>query len=101
MPKIPADQQQQGGVRDTVERLAGSLAVTTEPVFVCGVQRKVNIGNFETIDVYAGLALPLGAVVDEALREAVHQAAEVGFALTSEETAERYTFIKDLQRGSR
>ncbi len=78
------------------------ITVSTNPVFICGVNRKINIGNFENIDVYAGITIPLTDVDPsdrDALAEAVKQAAADGFAIVSKETGERYSIIKDSQQG--
>jgi hypothetical protein len=32
--------------------LNGEITISANPVFICGVNRKINIGNFENIDVY-------------------------------------------------
>lgn len=78
------------------------ITVSTNPVFFCGVNRKINIGNFENIDVYAGISIPLTDIDPsdrEALSEAVKQAAADGFGIVSRETGERYSTIKDSQQG--
>jgi hypothetical protein len=72
------------------------------PVLICGVNRKVNIGNFENVDVYAAISLPLNSVSiedQEALSEMVQEAAAYGFGLVSRETGERYQLIKENQQG--
>jgi hypothetical protein len=82
--------------------MAQEVTISTNPVFICGVNRKVNIGNFENIDVYAGVTIPLVNIDPsdkEALSEAIKEAAADGFALVSRETGERYTLIKDSQQG--
>ena len=82
--------------------MAQEVTISTNPVFICGVNRKVNIGNFENIDVYAGVTIPLVNIDPsdkEALSEAIKEAAADGFALVSKETGERYTLIKDSQQG--
>ena len=33
--------------------------MTTNPVVITAVQRKANIGNYETIDIYCAVSLPL------------------------------------------
>jgi hypothetical protein len=82
--------------------MAQEVTISTNPVFICGVNRKINIGNFENIDVYAGVTIPLVNIDPsdkEALSEAIKEAAADGFALVSRETGERYTLIKDSQQG--
>lgn len=107
MPNISKngkDQTQNSAVSEAIEQTLSSLSVTTVPVFICGVNRKANIGNFENIDIYSGLALPLtGESLDniESLHEAITKAAELGFAITSSETFQRYSLIKDAQNEGR
>jgi|688.fasta_scaffold1960889_1 hypothetical protein len=107
MPNISKnakEQTQNSPLTETIEQSLASISVSTVPVFICGVNRKANIGNFENIDVYSGLALPLtGESFDdlESLHEAIQKAAEVGFAITSSETFQRYSLIKDAQKDGR
>lgn len=104
MPKINKTAQEQSSdspLDSMVSTIGGSLSITTNPVLICGVNRKINIGNFENIDVYAGLALPMENVDlsdKEALREAIQEAAAYGFALVSKETGDRYSIIKESQQ---
>ena len=106
MPKIVPSAQEQSdsfSIQKVVEVLSNEITVSSNPVFICGVNRKINIGNFENIDVYAGVTLPLGDVSledKEKLQEAVEQAAAYGFSLVSKETGERYLLIKESQQGS-
>jgi hypothetical protein len=79
------------------------LSASPTPIFICGVNRKINIGNFENIDVYAGITLPLGDVSledKEELQQAIHDAAAYAFSLMAKETGERYMLIKDAQQGN-
>lgn len=104
MPKITqTPQEQPGNIAALVETQAVTLVHTMQPVVMLGVNRKINIGNFENIDVYAAVSLPLNASYDdvEDLKQAVIDAAEIGFAMTSQETGNRYTAIKELQKGGR
>lgn len=97
MPKIPHDEGQRN-LADDLAPHAPQLALSTQPVLVCGVNRKVNVGNFETVDVYASVALPMA--VDphdhEALTAALEECARVGFALVSKEASDRYWHIKNM-----
>lgn len=69
--------------------------MTVEPMVVCGVNRKVNIGNYENIDVYVGVSLPISSIGEsDDIREAVKEAARVGIEMASEETFSRYEAIK-------
>lgn len=105
MPKISKTAQEQSTdspIEQVVNLMAQEISISTNPVFICGVNRKINIGNFENIDVYAGVTIPLVDVDPsdrEALAEAVKQAAMDGFSMVSRETGERYTIIKDSQQG--
>lgn len=81
-----------------LEPFIGELTVATKPVVITGVQRKINIGNYETIDVYCAVSMPQGDIDPtdkEALEKMVREAAEIGFAATSKEVSDRYAFIKE------
>lgn len=105
MPKInqTAEEQSLTPIPTAVESTVQTIVNTTTPILICGVNRKVNIGNFENIDVYSAITLPLG--VDpadiESLKAAIVEAAELGFSLTSQETGLRYSAIKDMQKSGR
>lgn len=104
MPKISqnAFEQSTGSPVSEIVSSSPTLALSTSPVFVCGVNRKINIGNFENIDIYAGVSLPLGDVSledKEALTQAIEEAAAYGFSLVSKETGDRYSLIKESQQG--
>jgi len=105
MPKINASTQEESlgsPIEKIVNTMAGQISVSTSPVFICGVNRKVNIGNFENVDIYAGITIPLEGVdpTDRvALAEAIKDAAAYGFSVVSKETGERYMLIKDSQQG--
>jgi tRNA U54 and U55 pseudouridine synthase Pus10 len=56
MPKISKTAQEQSTdspIEQVVNLMAQEISISTNPVFICGVNRKINIGNFENIDVYA------------------------------------------------
>lgn len=105
MPKITKSAQEQSTdspIEQVVNLMAQEISISTNPVFICGVNRKINIGNFENIDVYAGVTIPLTGIDPsdrEALSEAVRAAAMDGFSMVSKETGERYTLIKESQQG--
>ena len=65
----------------------------------CGVQRKVNIGNFESIDVYCAASVPVElddpTDVTE-LETKLIQAMENLISITSKETADKYKVIKGI-----
>lgn len=104
MPKISQNAFEQSTGSPISEAVSSnpSMAISSTPVLVCGVNRKVNIGNFENIDIYAGISLPLNNVSmedKEALAKAIEEAAAYGFSLVSKETGDRYSLIKDAQQG--
>ena len=105
MPKITKNAHEQSTdspIEQVVNLMAQEISISTNPVFICGVNRKINIGNFENIDVYAGITIPLHNVDPsnrEALAEAIREAAADGFAMVSKETGERYSLIKESQHG--
>lgn len=105
MPKISKNALEQdvdSPIGKAVEETLGSISISTVPVFICGVNRKINIGNYENIDVYAGIALPIDGVSLEdksALSDAIQDAAAYGFGLVSKETGDRYYLIKESQAG--
>lgn len=104
MPKVSQNAFEQSTGSPISEAVSSnpSIAISSTPVLVCGVNRKVNIGNFENIDIYAGISLPLNNVSmedKEALAKAIEEAAAYGFSLVSKETGDRYSLIKDAQQG--
>lgn len=67
----------------------------------CGVQRKVNIGDFESIDVYCAATIPVGLENPQDLKELeekLTEAMENLIHITSKETAEKYQIIKNQSR---
>jgi len=107
MPKIAPNAQEQtrgSSIDQIVSNMTAEISLSSSPIFICGVNRKINIGNFENVDVYAGITIPLDNVSisdKEALSEAVKNAAAYGFSLVSKETGERYTLIKESQSSGR
>lgn len=106
MPKITKTAHEQSATDSPIDQvvnlMAQEISISTNPVFICGVNRKINIGNFENIDVYAGITLPLSDVSlenKEELRKAIEDAAAYGFSLVSKETGDRYLLIKESQQG--
>jgi hypothetical protein len=105
MPKINKSAQEESlgsPIEQAVNLVSGEISVSASPVLICGVNRKINIGNFENIDIYAGITVPLAGVDPsdrEAFAEAVKEAAAYGFGLVSQETGERYMLIKEGQQG--
>lgn len=75
------------------------LLVSHTPTVICGVQRKANVGNYETIDVYAAVMLPVGGEYDqESIAQAVAEKIDEAFSIASQETYERYKLIKESIR---
>jgi hypothetical protein len=105
MPKINRSAQEESlgsPIEQVVNLMSQEISISTNPVFICGVNRKINTGNFENVDVYAGVTIPLTNIDPsdrEALSEAVKNAAAEGFAMVSRETGERYMLIKEGQQG--
>lgn len=87
---------------ESVNQMAEASLHINYPNLVCGVSRKINIGNYENIDVFASISIPVLEIPHEdleAFKEAVAEAAQVGFSIASMETGERYHKIKELQSG--
>lgn len=97
MSKINRDADDPSPIADAVHKL-----IVSAPVLIIGVNRKANVGNYETVDVYAGIALPMPEAIDaspEVLREVVAEYAELGISIVAKETADRYTAIKNMMSG--
>lgn len=89
-----ADDKENSALEKT-SKMMENIVITTNPVVITAVQRKVNIGNYETVDVYMGVAIPIELETDEVLlHEAISKAAEKGFKMASYETGIRYKNIK-------
>src|SRR4051812_445434 len=103
MPKISRNAQEESNdtnLEKAIEQTLASIAITTDPVKICGVNRRINLGNYEHIDIYSGIVLPMpNATVEdiEQLKRIVAETAELGFNITSSETYHRYMLIKDNQ----
>lgn len=105
--------QSQNAHEESVNPLSQAVEANTQaliqaPMLLAGVNRKINTGNYENIDVYCAISVPLNLVPNgdiaqfyEALREAAATAAEIGFGITSKETGARYQLIKEMQRNGR
>lgn len=101
MPKI--NPENNNNLSDKMSQFP-EIQVSTTPVLVCAVSRKINIGNFETVDIYSALSIPLanGSWEEkEKLEEYVRNAAEFGFGLVSQETGSRYSLIKEASNRGR
>lgn len=76
------------------------------PVVTTGINRKINTGNYENIDVFMAVSLPVFQMPTtpeelEKFKEAVSEAAKEGFLEASRNTGDRYNMIKELQSGGR
>lgn len=97
--KVPHDKTDDVSPLDTYEKILGNLSITTDPVVIVGVNRKVNIGNYENIDITVSLAMPVTCEDQESLKEALERIAEEGMKFASQETFKRYQSIKNLASG--
>lgn len=102
--KTREEQDDQSLIATTVENtVAPQITVGTTPVVIVGVNRKINIGNFEAIDVYSGITVPIDRVGDEEymlqLEEKAREAVGAAFNIASKETFDRYKIIKEAQEG--
>lgn len=103
MPKITESitEQSVNPIMDSVLTTHQKVIVTTEPVLTVAVGRKVNIGNFENVDIMACLTVPMVGVNpanSEDFSNAIRDAAAEAFSHVSRETGERYQLIKDSQQ---
>ena len=102
MPKISPEAQEQS-IQRYEEMLVNYMKEAGHNVGLSftGVGRKVNIGNYENIDVYYGLLLPVLVAEEhgETLESTAHAAATIGFNIASEVTGERYMKIKERAKG--
>lgn len=103
MPRINQNAQEENneGLDEKVKDMLPAVVVSTNPVVICGVNRRIGLANYEHIDIYAGVALPLDAIAlqdPEALRNAIAEAAEFGFNAVSQETYARYKLLADAQK---
>lgn len=93
--------QQVDNAIDEAQRDLSIVASLALPSMVCGVSRKINTGNFESIDVYSGITIPISYLPDsdlDAFQQAAEAAADLGFRIVSSETAERYQLIKEMNK---
>jgi len=98
---VDAAEQVEGNfVIQEFERVLPNIVVSGVPILTSGINRKINIGNYENIDVFAAISLPLPETSleeVEALKEIVAMAAELGFSMMAKEINARYAAIKELQ----
>lgn len=70
------------------------------PVVQCAVNRRINLGNYEHLDLLASLKVPVGCDIEEWRDRISVTIAEV-FNMVSQETHQRYQAIKDSQNDGR
>ena len=68
--------------------LNGEITISANPVFICGINRKINIGNFENINLYVSQTTQNVCASEEASQR---------YQLISEEASQRYQLIKQAQ----
>lgn len=75
------------------------------PVMICGVNRKANTGGFENLDIYTAITVPVMYDITSndylEFKRAAEEAAKIGFSISSKETMDRYTIVKNNQAGGR
>lgn len=100
MARINPDNQDESYDKNTEIKASGHQT----PMVVCGVNRKISIGHYETVDVYCGVSLPLidfDMTDKEDLKNRLSDLAAEAFYFTSRETGERYNLIKDALKAGR
>lgn len=104
MPSVQKNDEVKDKSLSTFERLMLDAVnnVNKVPQVVCGVGRRITTVQYEHIDVFFGVTLPvinadLGDV--EKLKEQLNEVATEGFMIASKETGERYLLIKDALKG--
>lgn len=105
MPKLNSNAgDKQVDPMTSTAAIMANVSLTTDPVVITAVQRKANIGNYETVDVYMAVAIPqaqLDLTNKEALAKALNEAADYGFGIVSRATGERYMAIKQSTEKAR
>lgn len=104
MPKANPDTPEQSINKMETTFLEGVKGIIPYPIMICGVNRKVNTGNFENIDVFSGIGVPIMEFPHEDLenfKEAAMAAADLGFNIVSTATGSRYNQLKELQSGGK
>jgi hypothetical protein len=100
MARINPDNQEESNDKNA----ALKASCQHSPMVVCGVNRKVNLGQYETVDIYCGVSLPLedfDMSDKEDLKEKLSDLAAEAFYFTSRETGERYDLIKNAIKAGR
>lgn len=100
--------------KDTPEKADGSPVesavrkilpdLVSAPIFIAGVNRKLNLGNFENLDIFSAITIPM-PMVDlsniEELKEVARDTAALAFEIVARETGDRWRELKELQRQGR
>lgn len=86
------------------ETVVPQIVIGSTPVFVAGVLRRANTGNFEHIDVSATMAIPIPDGVQaldvgdiEMLRQLAADAASEAFTIAAGECSKRYNDIRAMR----
>lgn len=96
-------EQNNDGLEEKIREVLPTVTMTTDPVVICGVNRRIGLAHYEHVDIYAGIAIPVSGVSTEdmdSLREAIKDAAEFGFNAVSNETYVRYKLLLDAQKNT-
>jgi len=103
MPKINSNaSDKQQDAMTTTTNLMQNISISSDPVVITAVQRKANIGNYETVDIYMAVAIPqkdLNLLDKEMLKEQLAEAADYGFSVVAKTTGEKYLAIKESIKG--
>lgn len=83
----------------TMESIANGSS-TDVPIVQCAVNRRVNLGGYEHIDLLGSLKVPVGCDMEEWHDKITVSISEV-FKVVSKEVNDRYQMIKDAQGNSR
>jgi len=91
-----ATEQANENFNDRTDDVLLGAAVSRTPFVSVGVNRRINIGNYEHLDIYAGVAVPVGADMEE-IKDDVSNSIADAMRVVSTETNNRYQMIKDAQ----
>jgi hypothetical protein len=91
-----ANEQTTNNFNDETNEVLTKAIVNNSVYVSCGVNRRVNLGNFEHLDIYAGVAMPIDANVEQITND-ISDAIAQAMRIASLETNERYQAIKQAQ----
>jgi hypothetical protein len=91
-----ASEQTNANKAESIQDVAFASALTGKPFISCGVNRRMNLGNFEHLDIYAGITVPVGSDM-ESMKEEISIAIADAMKVVSQETYERFSAIKQAQ----